>query len=318
MVEVVRKLRKSAVLTPSQIPCLRGLPTINITEGCALGCAYCYIQGYSNYPGSGRVTLYENTAELLVRELERKRKKPRRVYFSPSSDAFQYLPEVQEVSMRTMSVLLHAGVEVAFLTKGFVTKPFRQLFARTPQLVFAQVGVTTLDMALWRAFEPRTAPPRRRIETVAALTKIGVRTVARLDPLIPDITDTDRNLGPLLDALRRAGVTGAVASHVFIRPGVSQRVVRMLRPGSTSGERPRIEPWPFSEVKGGMETRRKPKYEERCRRFERVRLMGEAYGITISSCRCKNPLLGGIGCEIGGPASVATSESQGQGSFDFE
>ncbi len=317
MVKVVRKLRKSAVLTPSQIPCLRSLPTINITKGCALGCTYCYIQGYSDYPGSDRVILYENTAELLARELERKRKKPRRVYFSPSSDAFQYLPEVQEVSLQTMSILLRAGVEVAFLTKGFITEPFRQLFARTPELVFAQVGITTLDRSLWQTFEPRTAPPGGRIDTIVALTKLGVRTVARLDPLIPDITDTDENLAPLLDALQKAGVTAAVASHVFVRPGVTREVADMLQPDSTHGSRPRIEPWPFMELDDGAETPRKGKYEKRCRRFERVRLAGEAFGITIRPCRCKNPLLGGVGCEIAGPTSVAPSESKSQGLLDF-
>jgi DNA repair photolyase len=217
-----------------------------------------------------------------------------------------------------MSVLLHAGVEVAFLTKGFVTEPFHQLFACTPDLVFAQVGITTIDISLWRAFEPRTAPPQRRIETIAALTKLGVRTVARLDPLIPDITDTEENLAPLFDALRKTGVTAAAASHVFIRPGVSQKVSAMLQLDSTNGSKPRIEPWPFTELVQGAGSEGTGKYEARCRRFERVRLAGEACGITITSCRCKNPQLGGVGCEIAGPASVATNESEGQGLLDFK
>jgi DNA repair photolyase len=98
--------------------------TLNVTEGCVLGCEYCYIQGYSHCPGAERVVLYENLPELVGEELKRKRSKPRRVYFSPSSDAFQYPPQIQDVSLRTMRVLLEAGVEVAFLTKGFVRRPF--------------------------------------------------------------------------------------------------------------------------------------------------------------------------------------------------
>ena len=48
--------------------------------------------------------------ELVAEELKRRRNKPRRVYFSPSSDAFQYLPQVQDVPLRTMKVLLEAGI----------------------------------------------------------------------------------------------------------------------------------------------------------------------------------------------------------------
>jgi DNA repair photolyase len=200
VVEIETRSRKPPILTPSAIPCLRKLPTINITEGCALGCTYCYIKGYSHYPGAERVMLYENTPDVLREELRRKRRRPSRVYFSPSSDAFQYLPRVQDVSLQTMRVLLDAGVEIAFLTKGFVTKRFLALFEDAPTMVFAQIGITTLDRQLWRGFEPRTAPPDLRIRYAQQLNAIGVRTTMRLDPLIPDLTDTEANLGPLFEA----------------------------------------------------------------------------------------------------------------------
>ncbi|MEE9296997.1 MAG: radical SAM protein, partial [Phycisphaerae bacterium] len=224
MVEVVRRKRKPPILTPSSIPCLRQLPTINITQGCALGCTYCYIQGYSHYPGPNRVVLFENTAELVREELRRKRRMPSRVYFSPSSDAFQYLPQVREVSFQTMSLLLSAGIEVSFLTKGFVTDRFIRLFAEKPHLVFAQVGITTLEPNLWKRFEPRTSPPRKRVECLRALTEAGITTTARLDPLFPDVTDTQENLVPLLHCLRETGIRHVAASYIFLRPPFAARV----------------------------------------------------------------------------------------------
>ena len=206
MVEVVRRRRRSAVLTPSRIPCLGKICTINITQGCAIGCGYCYIQGYSDYPGPGKVILYENTAELLASELQRRRRKPERVYFSPSSDAFQDIPEVQELTYRTMSLLLDVGVEVSFLTKGFVTERFFELFKKAPAAVFAQVGITTLDPVLSTNLERGAASPTQRLETMRRLSDIGVQTTARLDPLIPDVTDARSNIEPLLASLCQAGV----------------------------------------------------------------------------------------------------------------
>ena len=65
------------------------MPTINLTAGCAIGCVYCYAVGYGSHPDEGSVVLYEDTLERLKRELPRKRKAPRSVFFSPSSDIFQ-------------------------------------------------------------------------------------------------------------------------------------------------------------------------------------------------------------------------------------
>ena len=89
--------RQSAVLTPSILSCISHLPTINLTAGCAHNCLYCYVRGYSQHPGENTVTVYANTLERLQRELPRKRRRPVAVYFSPSSDLFQPVPEVLDL-----------------------------------------------------------------------------------------------------------------------------------------------------------------------------------------------------------------------------
>ena len=298
MVELIRRQRKSAVLTPSSIPCLNQVATINISEGCSLGCVYCYIQGYSHYPGQQRVVLFDNTPEMVARELSRKRKKPRRVYFSPSSDAFQYLPEVQEISFKTMQVLLNSGVEISFLTKGFVTEQFVELFRSHADRVYAQVGITSLDRELWRHFEPRTAPPEQRLDAMHQLVGIGVHTTARLDPLIPDVTDTADNLTPLFEALSRIGIKRAAASFLFLRPGfvseTTKRLANFNKPTSHAG-------WRYHHFLKGCGGGKVIDAQERYKRFENMRELGRKYGIEVNVCRCKNPDLPSQGCQIAGP-----------------
>jgi len=82
------------VLTPSSLACLAHVPTVNFTAGCAHECPYCYARGYLTHPGEGKIRFYTNTLAKLREELRRKRKKPTTVYFSPSSDLFQPVPEV--------------------------------------------------------------------------------------------------------------------------------------------------------------------------------------------------------------------------------
>jgi len=315
MVEVVRRRRRSAVLTPSRIPCLGKICTINITQGCAIGCGYCYIQGYSAYPGPNRVILYDNTAEMLASELQRRRRKPHRVYFSPSSDAFQNMPEVQGLSYRTMSLLLNAGVEVSFLTKGTVTPRFFELFKKAPTAVFAQVGITTLDLALSTALEPGAALPTDRLGTMRRLTDIGVQTTARLDPLIPDVTDVRSSIEPLLASICEAGIRFAAASYLFVRPRLARAIHELL--SSVSGALVSAKRWPWQEFLGGHGGGQMLDAGERARRFGSLSAWGEQAGVSVAPCRCKNPEFDGQGCEIAGRPSREAREAFDQQLLEF-
>jgi len=301
MVKVIRKQRKPPILTASSIPCLKQLPTINITQGCALGCTYCYIKGYPSYPGPEAIILFENTADVLTDELKRKRRMPKRVYFSPSSDAFQYLPDVQVVSLGSMQVLLEHGIEIAFLTKGFITEQFLDLFRNYPQQVYAQIGVTSLDRKIWRTCEPRTAPPEQRVQSVRKLRQSGADATARLDPLIPDVTDIPENLVPLLEKLADIGVTFAAASYIFLRAGFSRSLATQL---SECGSNPKG--WPRHAFAKDCGEGFMIPVEERRQRFAALAQLGHGYGITIQPCRCKNPTLTNETCRIAGPASAST------------
>src|SRR4030042_4215592 len=120
MVNVTRIDRKSAILSPSSLACLTHIPAVNLTSGCAHDCLYCYARGYSVFPGENKVVVYENTLDKMKNELLRKRIKPQAVYFSPSSDIFQPVPEVLELSHSILELLLSKDIGIALLTKGLI------------------------------------------------------------------------------------------------------------------------------------------------------------------------------------------------------
>lgn len=182
--------------------------------------------GVFGIPGGGACHAYGEHPRTR-RELRRKRRKPDRVYFSPSSDAFQPAPEVLDVTYRTMAVLLEHGVEVAFLTKGYVDERFLRLFADARMRVFAQVGITTLDEDIRQAIEPGAGSVSQRLETINGLLRSEVSIQARLDPLIPGLTDTIENLEPLLAELQQRGVRSIAASYLFLRPGFERRLAQV-------------------------------------------------------------------------------------------
>jgi len=301
MAAVTKAWRRSPVLTSSGLACLSTLPTINLTTGCLHDCLYCYIRGYRNYPGDGRVILYENTLELLRHELLRLDTKPHAVYFSPSSDLFQPAPEVLELAHSVLEFLLSNGVGVAFLTKGVIPDRTLQLLIEHRELVRAQIGLITLDEDISRIFEPHAAGPERRLLQLETLIAGGIQAEARLDPILPGVTDSPELLDEQLARLARVGVQRTAAGVLFLRPGilywlksrVSDRGMLALLLHAYQGGQQVV-------MRGAQYPILNLSTEARQQIFERLEHAAAAHGIEIKICACKNADLARGSCNIAG------------------
>jgi DNA repair photolyase len=301
MVTVIKAKRRSSVLTPSSLACLSVMPTINLTAGCLHDCVYCYIRGYRNYPGESRIVLYENTLEKLRTELRRRQTRPHAVYFSPSSDLFQPAPEVLELSHAVLKFLFSQGIGVAFLSKGHIPEDTLRLLADHAELVQAQVGLITLDERLSRTFEPHADSPRRRLAQMQALIAGGVPTEARLDPVLPTLTDQPVELDKHFAALAQVGVKRAAAGVLFLRPAIRQSLER------NGAEREMLVPLfdiyreeQQTVLRGAEFPIQNLSSERRREIFARLQDAAEAHGIELSVCACKNPDLARGSCNIAG------------------
>ncbi len=301
MVTVIRARRQSPILSPSTLACLSAIPTINLTAGCLHDCLYCYIRGYSSYPGESKIILYEDTLERLRNELGRRHAKPHAVYFSPSSDLFQPAPEVLELSHAVLDFLFSQGIGVAFLTKGFIPEDILRLLTNHAELVRAQIGLITLDERISRVFEPHAASPQTRLEQLEALIASGVPTEARLDPILPTVTDSPDSLHKQFAMLARVGVRRAAAAVLFLRPAILQSLKanvsnrEMLEPllsayRQKQGTVMRGAAFPIQNVP----------LEARQQIFAQVQNAAEGHGIELSVCACKNPDLARGSCNIAG------------------
>jgi DNA repair photolyase len=226
--KLIFKERKSSVLSPSALKCLNEVPTLNLTAGCVHLCIYCYARGYSNYPGDEAIVLYSNLAEKLESELNRKRKIPKFVYFSPSCDAFQPVKQVMDSTYSIMELLLRKDIGVRFLTKGSIPNKFIMLFKSHSNIVQAHIGITTLNIQLQKLIEPHAATPDARLNNINSLTDIGILPEIKLDPLIPGLTDSVDNLGPLFKALGGSGIKSVGLNYLFLRPIIYKNIRNAL------------------------------------------------------------------------------------------
>jgi DNA repair photolyase len=296
---IERVERKSPALTSPGLACLSSIPTVNITAGCAHGCIYCYTHGYTIYPGENKIVIYRNLPEKIEKELARKKKKPRTVYFSTSSDAFQPVQEVLDITHDVFLILLKNGIGVSFLTKGHIPAKHFQLLAKYSALVSAGVGIISHRDDVLKAFEPYAASAGERLGEMQTLVKTGVFTQARIDPILPGITDSADDMEALISRIAQTGVGRIAASALFLRPSIqasfqkqNDPMVKTILEQFNSGQRLCIHAVE-SRVLALPEAQRQGIYkmlQDVCSR----------HGIEMKICACKNPDIAQSTCSIAG------------------
>ncbi|MGA2064018.1 MAG: radical SAM protein [Thermoguttaceae bacterium] len=297
--EILHTSRKSRALVPSKLPCMAGMPTVNLTAGCAHQCLYCYARGYRCYPGPGRVLVYDNLLEKLRADLNRRRPRPVAIHFSPSSDLFQPVRETLDLAYDVLELVLGRGIGVVLLTKGSIPRRHMNLLAAHAPLVRVEIGIITPQRSLARLVEPGAASPETRLRQIRELLAHGVATRARLDPILPGATDDPDALHALCAALAAVGIREVSASVLFLRPAV----LGGLRKGLGQGRRLRRLLAAFEHGKrlvlpGGLAPVLALPAARRRRIYDWLTAIAGQYAIAVHVCGCKNPDLAAGSCNF--------------------
>src|SRR3989339_2259083 len=282
--------RKGHVLTRSTLKCLSQVASINPTLGCIHQCAYCYARGYSIYPGDGKVLVYGNMPEKLKKELSRRKKLPAYVFFSPTCDVLQPIPQVLNSTYELLRILLEYGVGINLLTKGRIPSKFLQLFKQYRELIHIQIGITTLNRDIQKKTEPFAATPQERIRNIEQLCAIGITPEVKLDPLIPGLTDTQSNLTALFLALQGFGVNSMGINYLFLRPQIKKNLYKAL------GKSPLLQDI-LKHYQNNKSLRLLAEQSHvvpldvayRKRAYEQITALASDFGIYAYVCGCKNP-----------------------------
>jgi DNA repair photolyase len=205
-----------------------------------------------------------------------------------------------EMGYRVLKVLFEHGIRVTFLTKGVIPKKHMELCAEFAPLVFAEIGLISVDDAMLRLFEPAAARAAQRLKQIAQLVHHKIRTEVRVDPIIPGFTDDESSLRALFAAIASSGVQDVAASALFLRPAIagslrkhlnSSQFARLMGAVSKVGrmdihaENSSVQALP-AEIRRGI--------------YTRVQSIAAEFGITVKICACKNPDLAKSSCGIAG------------------
>jgi DNA repair photolyase len=297
-VELLPKVRRGRILSLADFGCLKGIPTLNVTQGCLFQCAYCYARGYRDAPGKGKVHLYVNLPRLLEEELLKKRVLPPWVILNTSSDCFQPHPDILDVTWQVMKLLLDHGVGLSFLTKGIIPERFLRLMEGFPEKILAQIGLVSLSPLYWRKYEPGTPSPEGRLKNIQRLKQIGVFPEIRMDPIVPFVTDVESELKRLFEQLESFEVKRVTVSYLHLRPAIRDQLLQELPPIHQKLITPLFETQEWKTIGSSSKTKLLPR-TLREGGYQRIKETANEFGITVIVCQCKNPDLEADICSPG-------------------
>ena len=159
-----------------------------------------------------------NTPELVRAELARPSWKGAHVALGTNTDPYQWVESRYRLTEGVWEAMRDFSNPCSVLTKSPLLlrdlKLFRELVERTEFV--ASLSIPTLEEKAWRATEPHTPHPRKRIEAVSELVRNGIPTGVLVAPLIPGVNDDPHQVEEILALLGEAGVTdvGGIGLHL--------------------------------------------------------------------------------------------------------
>ena len=293
--------RTPRILTPARMPCLGQMLTLRLASGCVHGCCNCFAEGICGSKGTDKVAIACDVVRRLRNEIARCRCKPPAVCLDFSSDPFQGVPELLDITYALLEYLLSVCIGVVFQTKARIPPRHMELLLGHAPLVRAIIPLVTTDCRTVRIFEPRTTTPRVRLRQMRELVAGGAATLARVDPILPGVTDDPDTMHGLCAALAAAGIREIAAGVLVLRPAFVNALRNRLR-------RPQLYRRIMQQFDEGR-NERLPGFQSavhvvpvarRRRIFQWLTTIAGQYGIQVHICACKNPDLESDSCKLAG------------------
>ena len=199
--------------------------TINPYRGCTHSCVYCFARPTHTYLDFNagedferEIVVKVNAPERLRAELARPSWRGEHVALGTNTDPYQWVEGRYRLMEGIWEAMRDAANPCSILTKSPLLlrdlSLMRQINERTE--FSAALSIPTLDEKAWRATEPHTPNPRARIEAVAELARVGIRTGVLVAPLMPGINDAPEQVAEILERVGEAGAAyvSGIALHL--------------------------------------------------------------------------------------------------------
>ncbi|HEY6495192.1 MAG TPA: Rv2578c family radical SAM protein [Trebonia sp.] len=212
--------------------------TINPYRGCQHSCLYCFARNTHTYLDldAGRdfdtkVVVKVNAPELLRARLASPGWAGEHIAMGTNVDPYQRAEGRYRLMRGIIGAMRDAANPFSILTKG--TLILRDLDLLTSAAEVTDVGLNVsaafVDKSLWRAIEPGTPAPERRLDACATLNDAGLRCGVLMGPIVPYLCDSPAQLAAAVRGAAAAGAVHVTPIVLHLRPGAREWFLGWLR-----------------------------------------------------------------------------------------
>jgi DNA repair photolyase len=211
--------------------------TINAYRGCRHACSYCFARPTHEYLGLNagqdferRIVVKVNAVERLGPELDDPAWRGELIAMGTNTDPYQPAEGHYRLTRGLIEVLARHRNPFSILTKSSMIVRDIELLCEAAAVteVGVALSIGTDDDAIARLTEPGAAPPGRRLEALAQLHAAGLRPTVLMAPILPGISDGERQVRSLVRSCLDAGAERVSPILLHLRPGVREHYLGWL------------------------------------------------------------------------------------------
>ena len=177
-----------------------------------------------------KVIVKVNAGELVRRELAAPRWRGAHVAMGTNVDCYQRAEGRYRLMPPIIEALRDFANPFSILTKGTLLLRDLPLLRQAAEVtrVGLSYSVGFVDETLWRAAEPGTPSPRRRLDAVRRLTDAGFSVGVLMAPILPGLSDDEESIDATVAAVAASGAASVTPLPLHLRPGAREWYARWL------------------------------------------------------------------------------------------
>ncbi len=206
--------------------------TINPYRGCEFGCRYCYARythEYMELDGADfdkKIFAKANAGEIVSRDLAHAKILGEHIAIGTATDPYQPAEREFGVTRQILERMVqHEGLSLSITTKSNQILRDLDLLQRIAERSSLTINMTivTIRTRLARLLELRAPRPDLRLDAIRKLREAGLRAGVFAMPVLPGITDSEKELDSLAHAASDAGAQWFVGGTLHLMPSAAKQ-----------------------------------------------------------------------------------------------